>query len=463
MSVSVRRDDCGSWQPPARWPRDGLAPVLHRTKVSAVTTIGGRVPAARYVSMHPLVASPNFRRLFVGDVLVKVAERYFALTVAWWLLAGPHASGGRLGFLLMLESLPILLVGALSGPLIERSSKKRCMVASASIQCAIVAIVAGLLAVDALSFPRLVAAAIALGSLIPVFEGAAAAALPLAVTARQLPGAAALQSMTVEFSNVIAAALAAIVLATGGFVTALAVDAALYGVAALFLLRLRAPAFSPSPIVRSYVADLRAGLAHLLNRRPLAAFVGIYIAELFLFVPLLVLIPMLVQATRGGGVGWVAILETSFSLGAIATALALSTGDATQRLYRRSMLALVLLAASMLALTRLPTLMAMIPAVAIMGACVAVLVGLANVLFQQVVPDHLKGRFFGIVETLGAAATPLGYALVGLAFGWNGVAGVVVVTATGLLVLAACVFRAPRVVMARVRYGVAADGLRSES
>ena len=87
----------------------------------------------------------------------------------------------------------------------------------------------------------------------------------------------------------------------------------------------------------------------------------------------------------------------------------------------------------MLALTRLPTLMAMIPVVVVMGACVAVLMGLANVLFQQVVPDHLKGRFFGIVETLGAAATPLGYALVGLAFGWNGVAGVVVVTATGLL------------------------------
>ncbi len=43
------------------------------------------------------------------------------------------------------------------------------------------------------------------------------------------------------------------------------------------------------------------------------------------------------------------------------------------------------------------------------------------------------------------------------------VSAVALVTATGLLVLAACVFRAPRVVLARVRYGMAADGLRSES
>ena len=73
---------------------------------------------------HPFLASRDFRALFLGDVVVTIAERYFVLTFSWWLLSGPEASGQRLSLLLALESVPMLAVGLLAGPLIERANKK---------------------------------------------------------------------------------------------------------------------------------------------------------------------------------------------------------------------------------------------------------------------------------------------------------------------------------------------------
>jgi len=81
------------WIAPS-WAR-GVDASLRRDSMPAF-----RAVATHPLTAHPLVESVDFRRLFIGDVLVKVGERYFALTFAWWLLAGPHADKSRLGLLL---------------------------------------------------------------------------------------------------------------------------------------------------------------------------------------------------------------------------------------------------------------------------------------------------------------------------------------------------------------------------
>ncbi len=436
---------------------DRIAVVLPpaATGSAARTKRAPRVPVA--FEGHPLVTSPDFRRLFLGDVMVKVAERYFALTFAWWLLAGPHPNGAHLGTLLTLESVSIVVVGALVGPLIDRVNKKWCMIVATLLQTVIVAVVAALIALGTLSFARLCVAALAIGAMVPIFEAAAAAALSQSVSSTRLSRAAALQAMTVEFSNVIAAALSAIALWTAGFAVAVAINAGLYLVAGLCLLRLRGNAFAGRDPSHSYLAELREGMAYIVSRRPFAAFVGIYIGELFLIVPLLVLIPMLVKSVHGGSVGWVAVLESTFSVGAIATAVALSFRDATRQLYGRTVAALVVLGIAMAVLARMNNLYVMVPDIAVMGACVAMLMGLSNVLFQEVVPLVMKGRFFGVVETFGAAVTPLAYAGVGLAFSWSGATGVLIATSSGLLLLAVVAMRAPRVALSRVRFSSSAQ------
>jgi predicted MFS family arabinose efflux permease len=393
---------------------------------------------------HPLYVSADFRNLFIGDVLVTVAERYFVLTFTWWLIAGPHADKSRLAVLLTFESLPILGVGILVGPIIDRLNKKWCMFAVALVQALLVAGVASLLFFDELSFVRLCIAGLFLGCMIPLFEGAANAGLPQSVQDRHMLAAAALQSSTLEFSNIIAAALSATLLSAFGFKTAVIVDASLYLVGALFLLRLRGAAFGGAPGEGSYFGDLRAGLSYILERPQVWSFVGVYVAKLVMLVPLLILIPMLVESVLGRAVRWVAVLETAFSLGAIVTAFFFSLNATHRRLYRGYAAALAVLGVLMLVLTRWSNPYVMIPHVALMGACVAVLLALSNMFFHHAVPDDMKGRFFGILETLAAAATPLGYSAVGFLTMFGRVQGVLIASGAGLFLLAILVLFLPR-------------------
>lgn len=398
---------------------------------------------------HPFLASRDFRALFLGDVVVTIAERYFVLTFSWWLLSGPEASGQRLSLLLALESVPMLAVGLLAGPLIERANKKHAMLGSIVVQATVTIVVAVLMARDALTFPLLCVAGLLLGCAIPIFEGASTAALPQAVEDPSLAAAAAMQSSTLEFSNIAAASVSAALLAAGSMKLAVAVNAALYVAGLLVVLRMRAATFEPVPGDGTYADDLKAGIRFITGRPALASFVTIYILKLAIFVSLLVFIPMLVQAALGGAVRWVAILETLFSLGAIATAIGLSLRRSRTGLYPGYAAALALLGGLMVLTSTLTQPAPLAAIVTLMGACAAWLLASSNILFHEAVPDDMKSRFFGILDTLAAAATPVGYAVVGAAFGVANVQGVLTANGLALVALGALVLVVPRVALRR--------------
>jgi len=390
------------------------------------------------------VRSAPFRAFFLGDVFVTVAERYFVLTFTWWLLSQTDGGAGRVALLLTLESAPVFFIGLLAGPLVDRWNKKSCLLASALLQCAVVAAVAVAFARGELSFPLLCAAGFAVGCTIPIFETAIGAALPKVVSGDELLAATSVQSSTLEFSNIIAAALSSALIATGGFGLAIWVNAGLYLLGAAALMRIDRERCAGAPGGESYLSELKAGLKFLLSRRALLAFVAVYTAKLFFFVPLLVAIPLVVKTVLDGGVGWVAVLEGVFSVASVVTALLLSLKQTHHGVFRRYAVFLAVLGAAMALLPRLHDVRAMAVAVAVMGACVAALLAVSSMVFQTAVPDELKGRFFGIVDTLQAGVTPLAYLTLGTLSGAGGVGKVLTANAIGLVVLAAIVLVLPR-------------------
>jgi MFS family permease len=411
------------------------------------------VSLVRRIAAHPLVESRDFRLLFISDVLVTVAERCFVLTFSWWLLFRADAGAGRLSLLLGLESLPAIAVGVLGGPLIDRWDRKWVLLGSAILQGIIASGVFVLLVSNRLSFPLLCVAGVLLGSLIPVFDGAASAALSQTVSDNRLAAAATTQASTLEFSNIFAAALSATFLAVSGFAAAILMNVALYLASALLLGRLRSVPSASMTSDRSYMASLKDGFAEVVARRGLAAFVVVYVVKLLILVSLLVFIPMLVQSVFGAAVRWVAILETSFSLAAIVTALTLNLNESVDHIYQHYAWALALLGALMLILSTMTNPFGMVVTIAFMGACVAGLLASSNVLFQLAVSDAMKGRFFGILDTLAAAVTPIGYALVGVVSGVAHVQGVLTVNGVGLMVLGLIVLFIPRLTIRSIGTG----------
>jgi MFS transporter, DHA3 family, macrolide efflux protein len=362
---------------------------------------------------HPLLASRSFLSFFLADVFVTVAERYFVLTFAWWLLAKGEGSGEDLGILMFVEALPTLVLGILIGPVIDRVQKKKMLLLAIAAQAVAVSVLAVWLGQGTLSLFRLCVIGFVLGALLPMFEGTINAALPEVVRDDQLAGATAVQASTLEFSNIVAAALSATTLALFDFEVACWLNLGLFALGALFIAATPLPHVTASGPTESYVEDLKAGLGFLARQRALSAFVLVYVLKLMFTVPLLVIIPIIVDAARSG-VGWVAVLETGFSVGSIATALWLGAHPLERRTYAIYALSLTALGGLMLLLSATGRVVWMLPNVVLMGVCIALLLSTAHLFFQRTVPNELKGRFFGILETLAAAVTPIGYALVGL-------------------------------------------------
>ena len=104
---------------------------------------------------HPLYLFSNFRNFFIGDVLVAIAERFFAITFVWWVVSQEGENGKWLGVLMSLEALPIFFLSPFIGPFIDRYDKKKCMLMGVLMQAFFVSIIAALYYLQLLTFPWL--------------------------------------------------------------------------------------------------------------------------------------------------------------------------------------------------------------------------------------------------------------------------------------------------------------------
>lgn len=396
---------------------------------------------------HPLVLFPGFRNFFIGSILAAVAARYFAIAIAWWLISQAGDNGEKLGILMAMEALPIFLLSPFVGPLIDRYNKKSCILLGVFMQFSFLALIVWLLAYDKLSFPALVALSFAMCCFMPQVEGSISAAVAKLVDDEHLPSAVALQSSIIEFSNIIAAVLSTAVIAAAGILEALYLNLALYvgGILFLFLINVDLSAEPGNAAGKSdYLKELKRGLAYIWNYQELRLFGVVYGCSAFFILPIFIMIPLLVKNVLYETVTWVAVLETSFSIGAVAMTAGLSFRHQYRNFYSKYAAVLALTAIAMIVSGTGAHPYLVTGSMVIMGAMFAAMLALSNTLFQLTVPQDLKGRFFGLVTTVIAGTAPLSYMFVGFISDWLGINWVMTVSGTGLLLLTGSVLFIPR-------------------
>ncbi len=397
---------------------------------------------------HPLVLFPDFRNFFAGSVLVAVAARYFAIAIAWWVISQEGDNGENLGILMAMQALPIFLLSPFVGPLIDRYNKKSCMIIGVGMQLFFLAIIVWLMYMDKLGFIALAVLSLAMCCFMPQLEASISTSVAKLVDEERLASAVALQSSIVEFSNIIAAVLSTSVIAAAGMLHALYLNVALYIGGALFLFLIKVdlsaePGNDEGEV--NYLEELKRGLFYIWNYKELRAFGVVYTCSAFFILPIFIMIPLLVKNVLHETVTWVAILETCFSIGAVAMTVGMSFRQQYRNFYSKYavVLALTAIAMNVSGMGVHPYVVA--GSMIVMGAMFAAMLALANMLFQFTVPQELKGRFFGLVATAIAGTAPLSYMFVGFVSDWLGVDRVMTVCGTGLLLLTVSVLLIPQV------------------
>lgn len=363
---------------------------------------------------HPLALYSDFRRLFAGRVVSAVGDKFFAISIAWWVLsqAGENAKF-HLGLVMAVNVIPVVVFGPLLGTVADRCDKRKVMLWADAARAALVFLLAWFLFSGNLTLALLYGLCFAVSAFGPLFESAVAGSLVRLTSLEKLSQAVAADSSVMQVSNVIGSALGSVLMAVIGVAGAFAFNAVSYLVsfAAVFSIKKSlAPGIGSGA---SFWTQFKDGLSYIFRNKPVLALITAFAAFNFFVGPILIIIPMLVKFTLKAGVAWLAVFETFFALGSTLVSVLLSFKKSYRNIYGWFFVSLLLMGLSFLGLYFTDNRYVMCALLSAAGSALGLGNAVALTLFQHTVPEEMKGRFFAVLTTLCYAVLPLTFMLNG--------------------------------------------------
>jgi MFS family permease len=363
-----------------------------------------------------LAGNRDYRRLWFGQVVSQLGD-WFNSVAVYALLLELTGSATSVALMIIVQFLPMALVGPVAGVVVDRMNRRTLMVVSDVVRGVLVL---GLLFVDGPDQVWLVY--VLMGATVAAtafFEPARTASIPSVTGRDQLLTANALSSATWSAMLAIGAGLGGLVTAALGRNAAFCVNACSFFASAVFISRTTFPADPPA-------ATRPAGLASLTGVRDLlegARYVGSdRRVAVLMFVKAAwgiaggVLLLMTVLGERvfpvgGNAAAGIGLLYAARGVGAGLGPIAARAwlGRGSDQMRRAIAPSFLLVAGFYLLLSWAPSLVWACMAVAASHAAGSVLWVFSTVLLQMSVPDRFRGRVFAVelalVMVVSAAST----------------------------------------------------------
>ncbi|MYU21408.1 MULTISPECIES: MFS transporter [unclassified Streptomyces] len=386
--------------------------------------------------LSPWRASADFRRLWVSGLITNFGSflTFVALPVQVKELTGSAAAVGAIG---AVELVPLVVFGLYGGALADAADKRRLILwteAGQGVLCAV--LLANALLPSPAVWPLYLVAALtsALGG---VQRPALDSLIPRIVAHEHLPAAAALTSLRWQLGGVAGPALAGVVVAWAGLGWAYAVDLLTFAVSVVLALGLAASPASREAVRPSWSA-IAEGARYAWGRKELLGTYAVDLAAMFLAMPLAVLPFLADELDAPWSLG---LMYAAIPAGSLLVSLSSGWTSRVRRHGRMVVLAAAGWGAAIAAAGVAGNVWLVLLCLAAGGACDMVSGVFRSAMWNQTIPDGLRGRLAGI-EVLSYSVGPqLGQVRVGGAAALMGVrasvwsGGLVCAGAVGLLAL----------------------------
>ncbi len=390
-------------------------------------------------ALRQVAGNPALLRLEGSWLSAWVAEGAYLVS----LLVFAYQVGGVLavGFITMLRSLPAGLLAPVLISLVDRFPPARVLLGVHLARAALIAVVAMVAATDG-PVGLAVVAAIAEGLLIGMHRATTLSFMPgLARSPEELLAGNAVVSLGEGSGNLMGPVIAGVLLMVGGPPAGLAVAAAVYTVAAIIVLSIRAPMARQRPEAAdggtgSRVVAALGGFAALRRHPSAGLLVGLFGSQTLVRGALTVLIvAVAVELLRIGesGVGY---LTSALGAGGLVGAGLAMTVVAGRRLATPFAISLALWGLPILLIGVLPQTVVAFVLIGMVGAANASLDVSGFTLLQRCVPNDVRRRVFGALESVAAVGLAAGAAIVPVLIGGIGLGATLMVIGALLPVLA---------------------------
>jgi MFS family permease len=347
------------------------------------------------LDITPLRHNTAFRRLFASQFISGMGTMVSYVAVPWQLYELTR-SNAQVGLLGLVQLVPVVACGLLGGAVADRVDRKRLLIASEALMALCLL---GLLA-NALQAAPSVLAIYLLVAVLQASSGFHRPALE-ALTQKlarpeEFAAVAALSSVRGTVGMVAGPALAGLLLARWGAVGAYVFDFLTFVAALFFLARIpreRIGQASDAAERPHLLADLAEGLRFARARPEL---MGTYIVDIvaMAFAFPIALFPAMAAADgRTESVGW---LLSAMSIGALAIGLFSGWTSRVTRHGRAVVLAAAVWALGIVALGFAPSLLLGLACLAVAGAADMVSGVFRGTIWNETIPNNLRGRLAGI-------------------------------------------------------------------
>jgi MFS family permease len=355
-------------------------------------------------------------RLFWSGQLVSVVGTWMSMLALSWLVLDLGASPIQLSLVGACQFGPILVLGLAGGVVADRFGKRSILLATQCAAALLAAILAVLVATEAVQLWHVYALTLGLGMVNALDMPTRQAFVGELVGPDDLMNAVALNATVFNSGRVIGPAIAGLLLASFGAAACFGINAISFLPVIAGLTMMRFPSAKRERPTISHLARLREGLSYVRGEPAvllpiaLVGFVGTFGLNFSVWIPLLAKDEF---ATGAAGFG---LLMSSLGVGSLVGALSLAFGGRkpgwSAMLTTATALGVLELCLAVAGAARLPYLVAL-PILAGLGFSMSRTMATANTTVQMTAPAALRGRVMSVYMTVFAGTVPIGALIVG--------------------------------------------------
>jgi MFS family permease len=330
---------------------------------------------------------------------------------------------------LLAYDLPPGLLGPFLGALVDRVSRRWCVIAADLVRVGAFTGIALVHTVEATAAFAFVA-----GAATALYRPAGLASLPSLVPEERLPVVTSLYGSLTDIGRTAGPALAAVGFPLFGGEGIMLANAATFAVSAIVLSTLsfgeRVADAGETGEERSFAREVREGIA-VANRSPLVRVVVIASSAIILFASMLNVAELPLAHDLGAGASAFALLLTAQGIGIVAGSLIGARRGGLREYKTRYALGLAAVVAGLVAMSTLPWYGVVLVAFVGFGVGNGLVVVHERLIFQLAIPQRLMGRAFALLDTLGAWGFVTAYLIAGATVSALGARGAVGIAAGG--------------------------------